>query len=67
MGRWDGTFVNETRAPKQNDRVTVTGHTGRFVVISIDSIHKTVEVRTTATMPVIVAKDVPWTAITVQN
>jgi hypothetical protein len=46
--------------PKQNDAVTLAGRAGRFLVIGIDSIHKTVEVRTTLD-PAAIVKDVPWT------
>jgi hypothetical protein len=38
----------ENRAPKQNDTLTVEGQTGSFVVIGIDAINKTVEVRATS-------------------
>ena len=50
----------ESRAPKQNDTVTVEGRTGRFVIVGIDSIHKTVEVKTTSALPVVIVKGVPW-------
>jgi hypothetical protein len=53
----------KTRVPKQHDTVTVKGRTGKFLVIGIDSINKTVEMRTTTTAPVAVLKDVPWTII----
>ena len=52
----------KNRVPKHNDTVTVEGRTGRFVVIGIDSLHETVEVRTTSA-PITVVRDVPWSAI----
>jgi hypothetical protein len=52
----------ENRVPKQNETVTLEGRTGRFSVIGIDSINKTVEVRTVSA-PVVVVKDVPWATI----
>jgi hypothetical protein len=44
--------------------VTVAGRTGNFLVIGIDSLTKTVEVRTTSasfSASFVVVKDVPWT------
>jgi hypothetical protein len=48
--------------PKQNDAITLAGRDGRFLVIGIDSINKTVEVRTMSN-PVAIVKDVPWTTL----
>ena len=56
----------ENRVPTQHDAVTVAGRTGNFLVIGIDSITKTVEVRTTSasfSASFVVVKDVPWTTI----
>jgi hypothetical protein len=56
----------ENRIPKQNDSVTVEGRKGRFLVIGIDSINKTVEVRTTSASfsgSFVVVKDVPWATV----
>jgi hypothetical protein len=53
---------SENRVPKQHEMVTLAGRTGSFLVIGIDSINKTVEVRTTSASLVPV-KDVPWTTI----
>ena len=56
----------ETRVPKQNDSVTVEGRAGRFLVIGIDPINKTVEVRTTSasfSASFVVVKDVPWATV----
>lgn len=52
----------ENRVPTQHDAVMVAGRTGNFLVIGIDSLTKTVEVRTTSASFVVV-KDVPWTTI----
>jgi hypothetical protein len=54
--------ILETRVPKQNDTVKVEGRTGSFVVIGIDAINKTVEVRASL-VPFSVVKDVPWTTV----
>ena len=51
----------ENRAPKQNDTVIVEGQTGSFVVIGIDAINKTVEVRAKSA-PFDVFK-APWATI----
>jgi hypothetical protein len=40
--------ILENRIPKQNDTVTVEGQTGSFVIIGIDAMNKTVEVRATS-------------------
>jgi hypothetical protein len=56
----------ENRVPTQHDAVTVAGRTDRFLVIGIDPLTKTVEVRTTSasfSASFIVVKDVPWTTI----
>jgi hypothetical protein len=56
----------ENRIPKKNDSVTVEGRKGRFLVIGIDSINKTVEVRTTSasfSASFVVFKDVPWATV----
>jgi AraC-like DNA-binding protein len=61
-----GVKTLENRIPKQNDTVTVEGRTDRFLVIGIDSINKTVEVRTTSasfSASFVVVKGVPWTAV----
>ena len=51
----------ENRTPMQNDTVTVEGRTGRFAVIGIDAIDKTVEGRATfAPFGVLIA---PWTTL----
>jgi hypothetical protein len=53
--------ILENRIPKQNDTVTVEGHMGGFVVIGIDAMNKTVEVRATlAPFGVFIA---PWATI----
>ena len=53
--------ILENRIPKQNDTVTVEGHTGSFVIIGIDAMNKTVEVRATlAPFGVFIA---PWATI----
>lgn len=52
----------ENRVPTKHDAVTVAGRKGRFLVIGIDSVTKTVEGRTTSASFVVV-KDVPWTTI----
>ena len=59
---WDTHRVTsiKDRLPKQHDTVTVEGRTGRFVIVGIDSIHKTVEVKTTSALPVVIVKGVPW-------
>jgi hypothetical protein len=54
------------RVPTQHEAVTVAGREGRFLVIGIDSLTKTVEVRTTSvafSASFVVVKDVPWTTI----
>jgi hypothetical protein len=56
----------ENRVPTQHDAITVAGRTGRFLVIGIDPLTKTVEVRTTSasfSASFVVVKDVPWTTI----
>jgi hypothetical protein len=52
----------ENRVPKHHETVTVAGRTGRFLVIGIDSINKTVKVRTISPSFVVV-KGVPWTTV----
>ena len=52
----------ENRVPTQHDTVALAGRKGNFLVIGIDSINKTVEVRTTSASFVVV-KDVPWATI----
>jgi hypothetical protein len=52
----------ENRVPTQHDTVALAGRRGKFLVIGIDSINKTVEVRTTSASFVVV-KDVPWKTI----
>jgi hypothetical protein len=48
--------------PKQGESVTMQGRKGCFVITGIDSIIKTVEVRTVAD-PVVFLKEIPWAVI----
>jgi len=57
-----GVTTLDNRVPEHNDTVTVEGRQGRFFVIGIDSINKTVDVRS-ASAPVVIVKGVPWTTI----
>jgi hypothetical protein len=52
----------EGRTPRLTDTVLLEARTDRFLIIGIDSIQMTVEVRT-ITNPIKVVKDVPWTAV----
>jgi hypothetical protein len=58
----DGVTTVEGRVPRLTDTVLLEARTDRFLIIGIDSIQMTVEVRT-ITNPIKVVKDVPWTAV----
>jgi hypothetical protein len=56
----------EGRIPRLTDTVLLKARTDRFLIIGIDSIQMTVEVRT-ITNPIKVVKDVPWTAVSYED
>ena len=55
--------VKKNRIPKKGDVVSALGHTGRFQVLSVDSLNRSVDLRSLEkrNVPAEVLEGVPWT------